>query len=81
MQLAIYVVYEVLVRLKELNPEVGEYLSYKKVSAGIAVNTTTGTLNISDDILSRQFHNPELVSRNDLIGIAESFEPFRKKQA
>ncbi|MEJ2880272.1 hypothetical protein [Pedobacter sp. GR22-6] len=75
MQLSVYVIYELLIRLQELNPAVGEYLSYKKISAGIKVQTTTGSLEFPDTMLDQQFHHPESVAPADLNLLLGSFKP------
>lgn len=75
MQLAAYVIYELLIRLQEIDPAVGEYLSYKKISAGIKVQTTGGSLEIPDTLLEQQFHRPEGILAGDLLGILGSFQP------
>ncbi|EDM35184.1 hypothetical protein PBAL39_16921 [Pedobacter sp. BAL39] len=78
MQLSVYVIYELLIRLQVLNPAVGEYLTYKKINGGISVRTTTGHFNIADVVLDKQFHRPELVSTEELSALLESFEFDRK---
>jgi hypothetical protein len=69
-----YVIYELLIRLQELDPAIGEYLSYKKIKAGIAVQTTTGVLEIPDSILDLQFHNPAAILNSDLLELQSSFQ-------
>jgi hypothetical protein len=69
-----YVIYELLIRLQELDPAIGEYLSYKKIKAGIAVQTTTGLLEIPDSILDLQFHNPAAIVYSDLLELQSSFQ-------
>lgn len=78
MQLSVYVIYELLIRLQAIHPAVGEYLTYKKISGGISVRTTTGNFNIPDVVLDKQFHRPELVSAGDLSALLGAFE-FDKK--
>jgi hypothetical protein len=68
-----YVIYELLVRLQALDPTVGDYLSYQKIKAGISVKTTTGPLEIPDDLLDLQFNNPAAISNVDLVQILSSF--------
>lgn len=74
MQIAAYVIYELLIRLQELKPEVGEYLTYKKISGGIKVQTTKGNLEMPDTVLDMQFHHPESVMNSDLLSMIESFK-------
>jgi hypothetical protein len=73
MQLAAYVVYELVIRLQQIDPAVGEYLKYNKVNGGIRVHTTTGFFEIPDTILDLQFHNPDKISAAALKSILESF--------
>ncbi len=74
MQIAVYVIYELLVRLQELNPAVGEYISYKKINAGISVQTSTGLVFIPEHLLSTQFNNPAAINPSDLLSLLDSFK-------
>jgi len=73
MQLAAYVVYELVIRLQQTDPSVGEYLKFSKIKAGIRVQTTTGFFEIPDTILDLQFHNPDKILASDLKLLLESF--------
>jgi len=75
MQLAVYVIYELLIRVQELNPEAGEYVSYKKISGGVAVRTTTGSIEIPDHLLTEQFNNPASIKEAEILALMESFKP------
>jgi hypothetical protein len=72
-----YVIYELLIRLQEIDPTIGEYQSYKKIKAGIIVLTTIGTFEISDQMLDLQFHNPDAVAASDLKEMLGSFQERR----
>jgi len=69
-----YVIYELLIRLQALDPAVGEYLSFKKINAGISVRTTTASLEIPDTLLDLQFNNPNAINNADLLGVLASLK-------
>lgn len=67
-----YVIYELLIRLQALDPAVGEYVSFKKINAGISVQTTTGPLEIPNTLLDLQFNNPAGINDTDLVELLSS---------
>ncbi|MFP5079713.1 hypothetical protein [Pedobacter sp. JCM 36344] len=67
-----YVIYELLIRLQALDPAVGDYVSFKKIKAGICVMTTTGPLEIPDILLDLQFNNPAKINNEDLLKVLRS---------
>jgi hypothetical protein len=69
-----YVIYELLIRLQALDPAVGDYLSFKKINAGISVQTTTGPLEIPNTLLELQFHNPAGINNKDLLNVLASLK-------
>lgn len=69
MQIATYVVYELLIRLNELNADVGNFVSCKKTEQGILVQTTSGQLTIPESLYRRQFENPAEISAIELLSL------------
>lgn len=74
MEIPVYVIYELLIRLNELNTDVGDYISNKKINQGILVRTSTGIIALSDEILSRQFHDPSTISQQEILDLLKGFE-------
>ncbi|TDO24287.1 hypothetical protein [Pedobacter duraquae] len=77
MQVAVYIFYELLIRLQELDPEIGEYSSYRKTSSGISLQTTAGHIEVPDDLISRQFNSPEFINSSELLSVLNTFKPHR----
>jgi len=75
MQIAVYVIYELLIRLQELNPVVGEYLFNNQTDVGTLVRTTSGSIAIPNDILLRQFNAPASISQHEILNLLDSFKP------
>ena len=73
MQTAVYIIYELLIRLQELKPDIGDYLSNKMTTDGIVVFTSTGKIAISDVILLRQINTPASITTYELIILLDSF--------
>ena len=74
MEIPVYVIYELLIRLNELNPAVGDYISNKKINEGTLVRTSTGIIALSDGVLSRQFHDPSTISQHEILDLLKGFE-------
>jgi hypothetical protein len=73
MQTAVYIIYELLIRLQELKPDVGDYLSNKTTTDGIVVFTSTGKIVIPDTIILRQINTPASITTYELIILLDSF--------
>jgi len=74
MEISNYVIYELLIRLQELHPGVGEYISNKKNSYGVMLTTTTGSIQLPQDLLHQQFQHPSLISPLDILSLLENFK-------
>jgi hypothetical protein len=73
MQIASYVIYELLIRMQELDPIVGNYITNKKTDNGILLLTSTGHIAISDDILLRQFTDAKFITQNEIVALLDQF--------
>ena len=69
MQIATYVIYELLIRMKELKPDIGDFVSCKKTENGILVQTTSAPVMIPESIYRQQFENPAAISRMELLSL------------
>lgn len=69
MQIATYVIYELLIRMKELNPDIGDFVSCKKTENGILVQTTSAPIMIPERIYQQQFENPAAISTIELLSL------------
>ena len=74
MQISVYVIYELLIRLQELNPAVGDYVSNKRSADGILVRTSSGTIDIPESILSTQFNSPSSITQDEILSLLDRFK-------
>ncbi len=74
MQIAVYILYELVIRLQELNPAIGEYVSFKKVEDGILIRTSTGQISVSDHILALQFNDPTAIGQPEILNLLNNFK-------
>ena len=74
MNFPLYIYYEILIRLAEIGPNVGEYLSYKHDGDDYLIRTTTGELLVARAVLSKQFEDPNLLSIHELVQLAATFK-------
>lgn len=73
MQISAYVIYELLVSLNELDPQVGSYESYEKIKGGVLVYSSGGILIVPEYLLEQQFRSPESVNFKELTTVLASF--------
>jgi len=69
MQIATYVIYELLIRIKELNPDIGDFVSCRKTDRGVYVQTTSGHLTIPESLYHQQFEDPAKISATELLAV------------
>lgn len=62
----VFVIYELLSRIHQIDPKIGTYVSHQYNTSGAVIVTTTGTIRIRKAILNRQFKDPDLVLESDL---------------
>ncbi|WP_316793946.1 hypothetical protein [Pedobacter frigoris] len=74
MEIATYVIYELLIRLQELNPGVGEYVFSKRNDSGVLLRTSTGSIDISEELLNKQFHHPSSIDQDDISTLLKNFK-------
>ncbi|ETZ24885.1 hypothetical protein [Pedobacter sp. V48] len=75
MKFSVYVIYELLMKVQELESEIGDYQSYRKINAGISVITTRDSFDIPAYLLDKQFNNPALISDDDILGLLTTYKP------
>lgn len=68
-----YIYYEILIRLTEFIPNVGDFISVKEQANESTVSTTTGYLTISNDLLFKQFKDPNLIKVEDIKSLGKHF--------
>lgn len=74
--LPLYVIIELLIRIAEYNPEVGQYKDHTRRRDGYLIKTTGGTILFTNDLIQMQFTNPDSISRDQLVQLGNSFRSF-----
>ncbi|PWS26306.1 hypothetical protein DHW03_16090 [Pedobacter yonginense] len=74
MKFPLYLYYEILIRLEEFVPNIGDYLSALEQENDCLIKTTTGQLRISKAVLMKQFNDPNLISKSELAELGQNFE-------
>jgi hypothetical protein len=73
MNFPLYLYYEVLVRVREVRPNIGEYQFALVAENSVVINTTMGKLHISKDLLLSQFKDPDQISIAQIEALASQF--------
>lgn len=70
----LYVLYELLIRLTELDPMIGDFHEHKHLENGAVIKTNNGSLNVPKHILKKQFSSPSEVTEADLKRLVNEFK-------
>jgi hypothetical protein len=73
MNFPLYLYYEMLVRVREVRPNIGEYQFVLVFENSVVINTTMGKVRVSKDLLLIQFKNPDLISTDQIEALASQF--------
>ena len=70
----LYVLYELLIRLTELDPTIGDFYAHKYTDSGAIIRTNNGSLIVPQHILEKQFSNPSQITDADLKQLVNEFK-------
>ena len=73
-----YAIVELLIRLAQINPHIGDYKDHAVYTDAVIVKTTLGHFTFSKALIRQQFNQPELITEADLIKAIETFKPAIK---
>jgi len=71
----LYIYYELLIRLSEIESEIGHYVSSTADQEICIIRTTNGTVKVSVNVLKRQFDDPNLIGSEELNLLIKTFRP------
>jgi hypothetical protein len=74
MNFPLYLYYEMLIRVSEFQPEVGDYQFVSITHEIASIKTTTGELKVATEILLKQFHDPDMISAAEIKQLARDFQ-------
>lgn len=72
----VFIFHELLIRLEGLDANVGDYISHYPRSNETNVFTTTGQFRFSDELVHKQFKDPSLILRAELLDALSTFIPI-----
>jgi hypothetical protein len=71
----LYIYYELLIRLSEIEAEIGHYVSSTADHEVCIIRTTNGTVKVPANVLKRQFEDPNLIGNEELKLLIKTFRP------
>lgn len=71
----LYIYYELLIRLSEIESEIGHYVSSTTDHEVCIIRTTNGTVKVPLNLLQKQFNDPNLIKQDELITLSKGFKP------
>ncbi|WP_316828301.1 hypothetical protein [Pedobacter miscanthi] len=75
MNFPLYIYYELLIRLSEIESEIGHYVSSTADHEICIIRTTNGTVKVPVNLVKRQFEDPNLISTEELKVLSKTFRP------
>ncbi|MGN7988851.1 hypothetical protein ACTJKC_15985 [Pedobacter sp. 22226] len=75
MNFPLYIYYELLIRLSEIESEIGHYVSSTADQEICIIRTTNGTVKVPLNLVKRQFEDPNLISNEELKVLSKTFRP------
>ncbi len=75
MNIPLYIYYELLIRLSEIESEIGHYVSSTGDQEVCIIRTTNGTIKVPLNVLKRQFEDPNLIGNEELKALSLTFRP------
>jgi len=72
-----YAIVELLIRLAQINPHIGDYKGHVTRADVVAVKTTKGSIAFLKSLIVQQFEDPELITEADLKQVALAFKPSK----
>lgn len=75
MNFPLYIYYELLIRLSEIESEIGHYVSSTTNEEVCILRTTNGTVKVPVNFLKRQFEDPNLINKDELVALGKDFKP------
>jgi hypothetical protein len=73
--LPLYAIVELLIRVSNLYGNIGDYHDHISQSDYAVIKTSKGTIRFSKAIITKQFMYPEKISNNELLKALKTFIP------
>ncbi|WP_129714374.1 hypothetical protein [Pedobacter sp. SYP-B3415] len=73
MPVPVFVYHEILIRMQNFNPQIGDYLSASAHGDAVSLQTTTGSLSVPVALLQSQFRDPSAIDDEELRTLAGNF--------
>lgn len=71
----LYIYYELLIRLSEIEAEIGHYVSSTADHEICIIRITNGTIKVPINLLKKQFDDPNLIDNEELKVLSQTFRP------
>jgi hypothetical protein len=76
----VYAIVELLILLAQHDKSIGDYKGHTVRASDVQVKTTRGTIVFSQELIMRQFSEPEKITKKELLGLSSQFTPIRLRQ-
>ncbi|RYF26638.1 MAG: hypothetical protein EOO42_01030 [Flavobacteriales bacterium] len=73
MKYPLFIFHELIIRLAEINPKIGDFSSFLPHDETYTLITDKGSLIVPTHFLQMQFENPALINQTDLGILAQNF--------
>lgn len=74
MNYPVFIFHELVLRFSEINREIGRYISSTIENGECLIKTTHGMIKITMGLLDKQYHQPKLISNEELQQLVSGFQ-------
>ncbi|MDQ8006762.1 MAG: hypothetical protein REI64_18300 [Pedobacter sp.] len=74
MNYPVFIFHELVLRFSYINRQVGRYISNTVEDGIILIRTTSGKISIAQELLEKQYRNPNEISAEQLKELASAFQ-------
>jgi len=73
MNYPVFIFHELVLRFSDINRGIGRYISSTIDNGECLIRTTSGIISITLGILDKQYHQPQLISKEELQELVSGF--------
>ena len=74
MEYPIFIYHELIIRLREIEPNLGGFSTVNVQADHCVIFTTSGSFRVGDDLLDKQYRDPKTIGSEDLQALLAGFQ-------
>lgn len=71
MKIPLYIIEEMVIRLQEFNPAIGDFTGNERLGSQMIVKTTNGIITVPVLLLSKQLYDPGVITKQEIAELSK----------